>query len=143
MGLNFSFTKVANYEAVTSDPTDAERWHPVADALVWLSLICGYQEITARTVDKVIARILTYQAVTGAYLSFKGAPVYITAEDVRRFIGLQTNASAMTDAQWAKHIARIATDQGKCLKGKLEDKQTPSALSEVQRIWDNAQPKAA
>ena len=145
MSLNFSFKKVNDFEAVTTDPADPNRWHPVADALVWLSLICGYREITLKNVDKVIARIMAYQSVTGAYLSANGGAVkvYITPEDVRRFIGLSTNASVMTDVQWAKHIARIATDQGKTLRHKLENAQTPSALSQVQRIWDEAQKKAA
>lgn len=145
MGLNFSFKKVHDFEAVTTDPANPDRWHPVADALVWLSLICGYREITLKNVDKVIARIMAYQSVTGAYLSANGGAikVYITPEDVRRFIGLSTNASVMTDAQWAKHLARIATDQGKTLRLRLENAQTPSALSQVQRIWDEAQKKAA
>lgn len=143
MGLNFSFKKVANYEEVTTDPADETRWHPVADALVWLSMICGYREINAKNVDKVITRIMTYQAVAGAYLSANAGAikVYITPEDVRRFIGLATNASTMTDAQWAKHIARIATDQGGYLKHRLADKQTPTAMSEVHRIWTEAQHK--
>lgn len=135
MSLNFSFENVANYEEVTTHPADDTRWHPVADALVWLSLFCGYQEITLKNVDKVISRIMTYQAVGGSY--FRG--MYITPQDVRRFVGLKTNASTMTDAQWAKRIASIATDQGKALHNRLENAQTPSALSEIQRRQNKAQ----
>jgi hypothetical protein len=145
MSLNFSFKKVHNYEEVTSNPANPDEWHPVADALVWLSLICGYGEITAKNVDKVIARIMAYQSVTGAYLSAKGGAVkvYITPEDVRRFIGLSTNASVFTDAQWRRMLGQIAADGGLSLSRRLEKAQTPTALSQVQNIWDEAQKKAA
>lgn len=135
MSLNFNFQNVTNYQEVTTDPTDETRWHPVADALVWLSMICGYREITLKNVDKVISRVMTYQAVGGSY--FRG--VYITAQDIRRFVGMTTNASVMTDAQWAKRIARIATDQGQSLHNRLENAQTPSALSEIQRSLSKAE----
>lgn len=134
MALHFNFSKVADYETVTIDPTDADKWHPVADALVWLSMICGYDRITLKNVRMVIARIMSYQAVTGAYLSHKGVPVYITAEDIRRFVGMTTNASTMTDAQWQRHLGKLATDYGHRLHRKLETDQTPSALTSVNAI---------
>jgi hypothetical protein len=143
MSLNFDFTKVANHEEVTTDPADSTRWHPVADALVWLSMICGYDEITLKNVDRVIARVMAYQAVTGGYLRSKGTDIYITPADVRRFVGMRTNASTMTDAQWLKRLGALAQDQGHYLLLKLENAQTPSALSEVARIAAEGQPKAA
>lgn len=143
MALNFNFSKVTNHEEVTTDPANPENWHPVADALVWLSMICGYDEITLKNVDKVIARVMAYQAVTGGYLRSKGTDIHITPADVRRFVGMRTNASTMTDAQWLKRLGAIAQDQGHYLERKLESAQTPSALSEVARIAAEGQPKAA
>ena len=134
MSLNFNFSKVADYQTVTADPFDPDKWHPVADALVWLSIICGYNSITLKNVDKVITRIMAYQAVAGAYLSHKGAPVYLTAADIRRFVGMTTNASTMTDAQWQRHLGKLATDYGHRLHRKLETDQTPSALSYIASI---------
>ena len=145
MSLNFNFTKVANHEEVTIDPTDPTKWHPVADALVWLSLHCGYAEITLKNVDKVIARIMAYQAVGGGYLSHKGARIYITPADIRRFVGMRTNVTPLTDAQWVRRLGAIASDQGALLRHKLEKAQTPSALQEVARIAAEAKaaPQAA
>lgn len=134
MALHFNFSNVADYQTVTADPSDPEKWHPVADALVWLSMICGYNSITLKNVDKVITRIMAYQAVAGAYLRHKGAPIYLTAEDVRRFVGMTTNASTMTDAQWQRHLGKLATDYGHRLHRKLETDQTPSALTNVNAI---------
>lgn len=144
MGLHFDFKNVLNYEEVTTDPNDSERWHPVADALVWLSMICGYGSITSKNVETVVARVMAYQAVAGAYLSFKKEPVYIMPGDVHRFIGLRTNASSMTDAQWLKRLGKIAQDQGKYLTMKLDGEGRFPALYMTQRFADEAkQNKAA
>lgn len=142
MSLNFNFTKVANHEEVTIDPNNPENWHPVADALVWLSLHCGYAEITLKNVDKVIARIMAYQAVAGAFLRHKGAPLYLMPTDIRRFVGMRTNVTPLTDTQWVRRLGAIASDQGALLRHKLEKAQTPSALQEVARIADEAKATA-
>jgi hypothetical protein len=142
MSLNFNFTKVANHEEVTIDPNNPENWHPVADALVWLSLHCGYAEITLKNVDKVIARIMAYQAVAGAFLRHKGAPLYLMPADIRRFVGMRTNVTPLTDTQWVRRLGAIASDQGALLRHKLEKAQTPSALQEVARIADEAKATA-
>lgn len=114
MALNFSFKNVADYEAVTTHPQDDESWHPVADALVWLSLICGFNNITQRNHAKIARRIAVYQQLTGSYLSRTvnnhRTPIYITPRDVERFIGMHTNASPLTDAQWLKKLGQIAMD---------------------------------
>ena len=138
MALHFNFQDVLNHEEVTTDPNDSENWHPVADALVWLSMICGYGRIDSKNVETVTKRIMAYQAVTGGYLSFKKKPVYITPADINRFIGMRTNASTMTDAQWLKRLGAIAQDQGKYLTMRLEGEGHFPALYEIQRIADEA-----
>lgn len=136
MALHFNFKDVLNYEEVTTDPNDSERWHPVADALIWLSMICGYSSITSKNVDAVTARIMAYQAVTGSYLRYKGESVYIMPEDVYRFIGMRTNATPKTDAQWLKHLGKLAQDQGNYLTRKLNGEF--HAMYKVQLFADAA-----
>jgi hypothetical protein len=131
MSLNFNFSKVANHEEVTIDPNNPENWHPVADALVWLSLHCGYAEITLKNVDKVIARIMAYQAVAGAFLRHDGAPLYIMPADIRRFVGMRTNVTPLTEAQWLRRLGAIAHDGGASLRRKLENGQYTPALQVV------------
>lgn len=134
MSLNFDFRNVANHNEVTLDPNDSEMWHPVADALVWLSLICGYNQITLKNVDKVTKRIMAYQAVTGPFLGSKTVGMHIMPADIQRFVGLKTNATPMTDAQWTRRLGEFATDEGARLLCRLENAQTPSALQEVARF---------
>lgn len=146
MALHFDFSKVVDYEAVTTDPANPENWHPVADALVWLSMLCGYSEITEKNLRKVTARIMAYQAAAGAYLSFKGTPVYITPTDIQRFVGLRTNAPTMTDKQWQTRLGGIAVDRGGHLTINLERAGCVSALvrtAEIAQAAQAAQAKAA
>jgi hypothetical protein len=133
MSLNFDFRKVANYEAVTTDPADPQSWHPVADALVWLSMQCGFNEITPKNVDKVIDRIMAYQVVLGAYLHPDGGEIYIMPVDIRRFVGMRTNATRLTDAQWHRRLGRVADDVGTHLARRLEREQRPGAIHEIAR----------
>jgi hypothetical protein len=129
MSLNFDFSKVFDCEAVITDPADPQSWHPVADALVWLSLQCGFNEISHKNVDKVIDRIMAYQVVLGAYLG----QLYIMPVDIRRFVGMRTNATRLTDAQWHRRLGRITDDVGTRLARRLEREQRPGALVEIAR----------
>lgn len=129
MALSFNFSAVHNHERVTTDPTDPNKWHPVADALVWLSMICGFDEITEKNCDKVADRVLGFQKATSPYLcrlvNGKRVDVLVTPDDVRRFVGMTTNAPTMTDSQWLKRLGMIAMDEG----GHLYRYDTPTALS--------------
>lgn len=133
MPLNFDFRRVRDYEAVTTDPADPTRWNPVADALIWMSMICGYNEITEKNAEKVIERVMQYQLLTGAFLSGgKGEnntpkEIYIMPTDVRRFIGMTTNASKLTDAQWGRKVVLMTRDRAAILAAE----RRPSALDTV------------
>ena len=131
MALHFNFSKVRDHESVTTHPTDPESWHPVADALVWLSMICGYNRIDAKNHATVAKRILAYQRVSGPYLGIiedgKRKDIVITARDVERFIGMTTNASTLTDAQFERSLGKMAMEHGRW----LDRQSTPTALSVI------------
>lgn len=114
MALHFDYRNVRDSESVTTDPHNKERWHPVFDALIWLSMICGYSRIDDKNKESVALRITTYQRVTGPMLyrtvDGKKESVYITKEDVFRYVGLRTNATAMTDAQFERKLGKMALD---------------------------------
>ena len=140
MALHFDFGKVADYQRLTTDPLDENRWHPVADALVWLSLSCGYNHITEKNYKDIAKRIALYQMAGGAYFSYyegegdskNRVSIYITEEDVRRFIGMHTNASTKTAAQFNKLLIAIMRDNphratnadGRCAWDIVTEKHT-------------------
>lgn len=136
MSLNFDFRNIKNHEEVTTSPFNPNEWHPVADALVWLSMLCGYNEITSRNVDAVTDRIMAYQVVMGPFLSAKGGAlkIHLQPEDVRRFVGLKTNATRLTDKQFQARLGRIAVEEGKALERRLAREQWPCALTRTFEI---------
>lgn len=130
MPLTFDFSAVRDHKTVTTHPTDPEVYHPVADALIWLSMICGYGEITEKNVEKIIERIMQYQAVRGAFLrGGKGAEnkIYIMPTDVKRFIGMRSNASTLSDAEWRRKLVLLVTEAATDLAAE----RRPSALDAV------------
>lgn len=106
MPLTWSTTKVANRNEVDTDPYDEKSWHPVCFGLVMLSMNCGYREITEKNFEEVAQRVAIWQKIFGAYLSKGSERIYITRLDVQRYIGLTTNASTMTKAQFDKRVAQ-------------------------------------
>lgn len=117
MPLSFNYENVVNKDVVCTDPSDPDKYHPVFNALIWLSMICGYNQITEKNYTKVHERIAMYEQVSGAFLhrsndDGKPVPVRITEVDVALYVGMTTNASLLTDAEWVKKIAKLARDRG-------------------------------
>lgn len=112
MSLDFSFAKCAkvNGENVYDMPGNPEKWHPVAEQLAFVTMVIGMREITDKNAEKFAQRLSLYQRITGPLIRFgDGTKAYITLEDVEQHIGMATNASALTDAQFAKHMVEVAS----------------------------------
>lgn len=113
MSLNFDYSKIVDNERVTTHPDDIGkdptkekvRYHSVFNSMVWNLMIIGVGRINEKTLPTVQARMAQYQKALGAALSdHDGRDIYITDEDLAKMVGLSTNVSDMTDAQWAKHL---------------------------------------
>lgn len=107
MSLDFSYKGID--PVLVEHPGNSEQYHPVLQALVWMSMCCGYNKITKDNADKVYQRIKACQAMHGAFVDKKRegnwtTAVYITLRDVEAYIGLTTNASTLTDAAFAKRV---------------------------------------
>jgi hypothetical protein len=110
MSLDFDYSKCKDWRAASTDPIDPERWHPVGNALVWASIPCGFNTIREDNVDRIWTRIAVMQALGGAFLGTSDGPLYLTRDDVVRYIGLSTNASAKTDAEFYMMVAGTVRD---------------------------------
>lgn len=90
------------------DPTNPENWHPLAHYLVFAMMACGITEISAKNTDMVLRRLNIYQKLVGPALRFgDGEKAYVTEEDVKRYVGLKTNVSQDTDAQFASKVVKL------------------------------------
>jgi hypothetical protein len=117
MPLNFDLTAVHkklgddDFELYTTHPEDygkeEKRWHPVSDALIWCSLTCGFDRITDKNVLQVAARIATLEAKNGPSFVTATEKFGITVEDVFRHIGLSTNVTPQTKAEFERRFGPL------------------------------------
>ncbi len=113
MSLDFSYKGID--PVLVEHPGDDEEYHPVLQALVWMSVSCGYSRITKDNAAKVYERVRAFQLMQGALVHKKRetnwtSAVYITLRDVESYIGLTTNATALTDPQFAKRMLAWVKD---------------------------------
>lgn len=111
MSLDFNVGDIADHANVTTAPhpnswTGKEQWHPVTNSLVWATIPCGTPSITAENVDMVWKRISRWQEVIGAFCNGPKGDVYVRREDVVMHIGLRTNASEKTEAEFIDSLLR-------------------------------------
>jgi hypothetical protein len=113
MSLDFSYKGID--PVLVEHPGDDEEYHPVLQALVWMSMSCGYSRITKDNAAKVYERVRACQLMHGAFVHKKRetnsiSAVYITRRDVEAYVGLTTNATALTDPQFAKRMLAWVKD---------------------------------
>ena len=115
----------------TNDPAlggdDDQKLNPITEALIFATMIVGCD---GRKIDTFVQRIREYELAAGNlvhaprpdYLEKAVECNYVRADsftkgyriseaELRRHEGFTTNASALTDAQWAKNLARIIREK--------------------------------
>ncbi len=95
MSLDWNVQDIANHEVVTTSPWDAEKWHPVTEALVWGCLATSIRTITKDNVDEYWWRYVFNRRYLGrgSDLVSQGGNIYVTKADVEMHIGLSTNVT--------------------------------------------------
>jgi hypothetical protein len=107
MPLTWDTAEIENYEEVCFMHAEADMpahgieagdrmLNPVTNALIWASLGTGIGKIKDTNAAEVYARIRLIEALHGPLLYRPGSKDGITLDDVRKHIGLTTNA-AFTD----------------------------------------------
>ena len=116
MALTWNVSKVENHEVVTTDPNDPNKWHPLTEALIWATMFIGMYEITKKNHEEFYARVFVQERVGGTYRmslqkdGVRPVPLYTTLEEVKSHIGLYTNVSMKTLAQFWKGIKKEALE---------------------------------
>lgn len=126
MSFRWNVKNVDNYEQLCYETVNGElQWNPVTEALAWGLMVAGIHSITEETWKEVYVRISAYERAVDSFLKEhdpkKGlVSRYITARDVYDHIGMTTNASRRTPAEFWKTAIR----------GGLEDR----ANAEIARL---------
>jgi hypothetical protein len=99
MSLDFDYRKIRDFDNLT----DNER--VTRDALTWATMAVGIGDITEDNVGEFYARVSLWEKLFGTYRHGNGEPLYLTREDVARFVGLHTNVFPKEpQAKWLKRV---------------------------------------
>jgi hypothetical protein len=98
-----------------TDPTqvkDVDKLDPeVTTAMLWVTIPIGMPRLTESNAEEFYRRVRAYELLAGNFMRDADGGVYpVTPEIVRRYIGLETNASPLTAVQFKTQLARWATD---------------------------------
>jgi hypothetical protein len=98
MALKYDLTAIKNHETVCFE---GEKLNPVTNTIIFYMMIVDLPAITEQNVAEVYSRIAIYERLT-SHLSNNGAD--ITLADVVAHIGLKTNTSNASRAEWLKRV---------------------------------------
>lgn len=146
MSLNWSIVGIDNFDELKTfglfdengsftPAPDGEQYQlkPEVECLIWLSMTCGYSEITEKNWEEVYQRVAIIETIIGGYRhTFDRHMVYFKPEEIRRCIGLKTNSTLMTTAQFNKQSATMLRRPVEATlrqyKEKLLNDQTETAV---------------
>ncbi len=125
MSLNWDISKVKNadelYKTVEEDGKRVSYMGILTESLIWATIPVGIGTITEKNAEKFFKRLRIVEAAGGNRLVHPdGRRHYITLEEVRRHIGLSTNASRLNDSEFIENLFVV---YAKYLKDEPETKQ--------------------
>jgi len=116
MPLNWNLEDVSNYkklyrklkkgeEGYSSSENRSRLLHKPQE-IIYFTMYIGMREITEKNWEQFYNRVHLHQTVKGTQyyneVRKKLVPSFITKEDVKRMIGLRTNASSYTKSKFLK-----------------------------------------
>lgn len=123
MALTWDVTNIVDHERVTTAPFTREgrkQWHPATEALVWLSVHCGYSRITEENINEIADRIRVWETYIGATMMSSGGDLRVSLEDIRDHVGLTTNASTLTKQQFWSKVRKIMEREASLGKERMD-----------------------
>lgn len=122
MSLNWDLTNIEDYKNKCWIEKDNEHnLNPVTEALIFATMSVGLNEITEKNAQEFYIRLHALERLMIPYLTSwdddGSHPRFIEWEDINDHIGLHTNASTMTPAQYRKHLFEVfdrEVKRGRC-----------------------------
>jgi hypothetical protein len=99
MALHTNISNCVNWEELITDAN-----YPTTERIYFVTMVTDLGEITATNYGEFYARVKVYAHITG--------DDSITLEDVKRRIGLTTNVSNTTSAQFLKRMTELGQRNG-------------------------------
>lgn len=111
MSLDWSVADVANHK----DIMDGRDW-VATEMMIFATIPIGVNRITEENAEEVFRRLSIWEQTTGPMRSQRNEDdtyedVYFTPEEVKRRIGLSTNASTRTKAEFKKTCFKVLEER--------------------------------
>lgn len=116
MSLNYNLSATA----LPRDDNGLILWTTATEWLIFATMSTGIGAITEATAPEFFARLETLQSMDNTVPDGR-----INAADVKQHIGLTTNVSPMTRAQWLKRIVGGRVDREAASFATRADASTP------------------
>lgn len=109
MSLNYDISQVPNWRRKLK----SKNGRVVFETLLFTFHVIGVNRVTGDAVDEIEERLIRYQRVFGPLLTRivkngNKTPVAITRNDLRKWIGMKTNISPMSNSAFDRHIRKLA-----------------------------------
>jgi len=125
MALTADISNCINWEELITETT-----YPMTERLYFVTLVTDLGEITESNFGEFYARVKVYEAITG--------DDYITLADIKRRIGLTTNVSNRTSAQFLKRMTELGNSNHYNTSANQIKAAYYSALVEAEKETVNA-----
>ncbi len=104
--------QVGFFETVVDEADGSQRvMDSVTSVLLFATMIVGIPQITEKNLQEFCERLEIAQSLQPFLRLNNGNPYRITVEDVRRRIGLSTNATPLSWAAFLKGVRQLAHDR--------------------------------
>jgi len=122
MALSWNVEKIENHEELLVGEGDERELDALTQAFIWTSLATGLGKGWSLDIDfapEFYARIKLYERVHGSLVrrvddeTGEIKPYWVTPEDVLRRVGLETNVSPVTRAEFIKRMVTNDLDRDK------------------------------
>lgn len=108
MALNWELGEIANWKEVCR--TENGTLAGITECLIWATMTVGLGRITASNAKKFHDRLHAWETAIGP---FRSDDQHLTFDDVARHIGLRTNVSNLTNAQFRKKLMRSLEEESR------------------------------
>jgi hypothetical protein len=102
MALHWNITNCSDFDGITAE---GKEWG-ITNSLIWATMSVDMHEITETNYVEFYARLKAVEATFGAICYGDDGDYFLTIEDVKKRIGLVTNASTKTISQFFKRIEK-------------------------------------
>lgn len=113
MSLNFNGSRIKGWADIPSEE---------CDAIIWLTMAVDIGDITEKNWREFAYRLKVYQDLFGAYWTVNGKPERVTAEHVKKMIGLSTNVTNRSRSLWGKRMMDCALREAEQQMKRAEEK---------------------